>query len=108
MFSIENNVISITRGDTGRFELTVLDPQGNKYDYDEDSVVFTVKANTTAENPLIEKTIKPDETIVIEPDDTANLAYGKYVYDVELVTKTGIVDTIITPHPFYIRPEVTF
>lgn len=45
-------------------------------------------------------------TLRIDPEDTKNLNFGTYVYDVELTTKDGIVDTFITPSSFKITEEV--
>ena len=107
MFKINNKTISITRGDTGIFTLTIKNGD-NDYDYSNDTVKFTVKESTTAAEPLIQKTVVYGQNIVIEPSDTANLKYGDYVYDVQLTTSGGIVDTVIVPSKFVVLPEVTF
>lgn len=46
-------------------------------------------------------------TIKLNPADTSNLEFGKYVYDVQL-THSGEVCTIVTPSVFEIGPEVTY
>ena len=108
MFKINNKTISITRGDTGIFTLTIKNGDTD-YDYSNDTVKFTVKESTTAAEPLIQKTVVYGENIVIEPSDTASLKYGDfYVYDVQLTTAGGIVDTVIVPSKFIVLPEVTF
>jgi len=109
MFKITNNEITITRGDTGRFTLNVLNAQGEPYDYSSDTVTFTVKKSTTTSQVLIQKTVLYGQPVIIEPADTAELNYGKYVFDVQLTTGGGgIVDTVITPTAFVVTPEVTF
>ena len=106
-FSINGNTIKITRGDTGVFTLTIKDGDTD-YDYSNDAVLFTVKQNTRANDHVIQKTVQYGENITITPADTQSLGYGSYVYDVELTTAGGIVDTIIEPSPFIIGEEVTF
>lgn len=107
VFSISNKTIKITRGDSGVFTLTVK--QGDSdYDYTNDTVIFTVKKNTNTDEVLIQKTIQYGEDVIIMPEDTRDLAYGDYVYDVQLTTVGGYVDTIITPNKFTVTPEVTF
>lgn len=45
--------------------------------------------------------------ITILPEDTEKLAFGKYVYDIQM-TYGGSVKTIITPSVFEIGEEVTY
>lgn len=40
--------------------------------------------------------------------ETERLAYGTYVYDIQLTTEDGTVDTVVPPHPFVLKEEVTF
>lgn len=109
MFKIaSDNTISITRGDTGSFTLDIKNTSGQAYDYSEDTVLFTVKENTYAKDPVIQKEVEYEQNITILPADTEKLSYGTYVYDVQLTTAGGIVDTIIPPSNFVILPEVTF
>lgn len=44
--------------------------------------------------------------LAIKPEDTKNLAFGKYVYDIELTKANGEVDTFITKAVFKITEEV--
>ena len=107
MFAIKGNVITITRGDTGIFTLNVKQGEAD-YNYSNDTVLFTVKRNVKTEEVLIQKTVQYGENIVIDPSDTQDLKYGEYVYDIQLTTAGGIVDTIITPSKFIVANEVTF
>ena len=107
MFRISNNKIQITRGDTGRFSLAVMNGKDD-YNYSSDTVVFTVKRSTYDTNALIQKTISYGNDVLILPSDTSELEYGEYVYDVQLTTQGGAVDTIITPNKFVILPEVSY
>lgn len=106
MFKIENKKIQITRGDTGMFTLS-LSQDGQEYDYSSDAVVLTVKKNVYTTETVMQKHISYGENVVIEPSDTAELDFGDYVYDVQVKTPGGIVDTVIPPSTFSVLPEVT-
>lgn len=105
MFSIDNNTIKITRGDTGRFSITLTNElDGTVYTPSAyDKITFTVKKSVKDTNILIQK---EGTTITISPEDTANLAFGKYVYDVQVVFSNGDVDTVVVPSTFQILSEV--
>lgn len=72
-----------------------------------DTVRFAMKSSYTEEEPLLVKDI-PIETmkLILEPEDTKALAFGKYVYDVQLTKITGEVDTFITKGTIKITEEV--
>lgn len=106
MFKIASKTIQITRGDTGMFTLSLYQ-NGQEYDYSDDEVLLTVKKSVYVPEIVMQKRISYGENIVIEPSDTANLAFGDYVYDVQVKTPGGIVDTVIPPSTFSILPEVT-
>ena len=108
MFKIVNNVIRITRGDTGIFSLSLKNAEGEAYDYSNDTVKFTVKSDVYSKTALIQKTVSYGETVTILPGDTAQLPYGEYAYDVQVTTQGGIVDTVIPPNKFIVMSEVTF
>lgn len=106
MFKINGKTIQITRGDTGIFTLA-LTSAGQPYDYSNDEVLFTVKRNVNTTEIVFQKTVVYGENVTIEPQDTASLSYGNYVYDVQ-VTSGAVVDTVITPSVFEVLHEVTF
>ena len=106
MLKIEDNKIQLTRGDTGIFNVEILDDAGNPYELDDgDMLRFTVRKSPTSGDIFIQKA---GQEIIIEPEDTARLSYGKYVYDIELTRADGTVDTIIPPTLFEIMQEVTY
>ena len=57
--------------------------------------------------PLITKTV-PIDTMILEldPEDTKQLEFGKYVYDLQLTFASGVVDTFINNAEFELVPEV--
>lgn len=102
------NDIGIIRGDTTRFEIEILDQKGDPYTLQSgDQLVFTVKKNTSTSLIILQKNIS-GETFTISHEDTANLDYGKYVYDIQLTQANGDVTTVIQPSVFEIMPEVNF
>ena len=106
MFIITDTTIQITRGDSGYFDITLLNADGSTYAMQEGDVLeFTVKKNTKTEEVLIHKT---GQNIEILPADTKNLKYGTYTYDVQFTSAVGLVDTVITPSAFIVAEEVTF
>lgn len=70
---------------------------------------MTVKKTTDKDAEVIFQKIVPADNvaIVIEPEDTTDLDYGKYKYDVQLNTAKGEVFTVIGPNNFYVKEEVT-
>lgn len=108
MFAIQNNNISLTRGDTAIFRLVIKTADGMDYAVSgSDSVLFTVKRSTRDKFILIQKNAVQG-VITLYPEDTADLPYGVYWYDVELKRSDGFTATVITPHSLRITEEVTF
>lgn len=88
--------IELTRGDTGLFTISLVDQAGNDYiPQTGDSMRFAMSKNYGKE-VIINKPIPMDTlTLELEPADTKELAFGKYVYDVEFTDANGRVSTII-------------
>lgn len=65
-----------------------------------------MKRNYSSSRVLIHKKI-PNDTLILylEPKDTKKLAFGNYVYDIEITFANGDVDTFIRGE-FGIEPEV--
>ena len=87
--------LEFTRGDTQFLRFQLKDGEGNLLKLTEsDNLYFTVKQNQNSKKILIQK--KYPESIqyedgyyifVLNSEDTSELAYGTYQYDIEL--KTG-------------------
>lgn len=106
-----DGTIKLTRGDTAWLTVDIDNAStGEPYELDEDDeLVLTVKASTKDDSPiLIQKTINGSKVFHIEPDDTKDLKYAKYKYDIQLTTIAGDVYTIIEPSAFEVLAEVTF
>lgn len=107
MLTISNQNIFLTRGDTAKIALSITSAGNSAYDSTKDTVVLTVKKSTTDKEKVLRKTAV-NGVITLSHDDTKNLDYGDYVYDVQLTTVAGDVCTIIPPHRFRIEEEVNF
>lgn len=106
-----NNTIWLTRGDTLELDVVLEDytPQAG------DTIRFALKRDQLNisdseyldDTPLIVKNI-PTGTMKLhlDPADTKDLGFGRYVYDIELTYEDGTVDTFITASPFILAREV--
>ena len=102
MLTIEDGVISLTRGDTGYIQLAF------DYDWqDGDTVTLSVKKDYEDEEYVFQRVVAGGQIITIYPTDTQELEYGNYVYDVQVNTTLDEVFTVIGPNKFKITKEVT-
>ena len=93
-------MITMTRGDTLPLKFTRLDPSSHTIMDAPNAMFFTVKRSWDDKTPVIQKSLA-DMTeddggtwhFVIDANDTENLSYGTYVFDIE-VTVSGCVTTI--------------
>ena len=72
-----------------------------------DILYFTVKKTAKDSDFLFQKSVTGSNSIHIRPEDTADLSFGKYKYDVQLTTATGDVYTVIEPSTFEVMEEIT-
>ena len=96
MFIIDNdNSIRMIQGDTGSIRLTL-----DNYKLSSgDKVTFAMTSNSL-KRLLIEKNITEFESdgtalIILNGKDTVDLAPGSYVYEIQVITKDGRIDTVI-------------
>lgn len=105
--SINGNAISLTRGDSLILHVNVMQNDEPYVPQEGDVIRFALKKNVNDENVLILKEIDLTAMqLIIEPEDTKELPYGTYKYDIELTTVGGFVDTFIGPANFKITEEV--
>lgn len=102
--------ISITRGDTPSFTVSIADAAGEPYELQGgDSLTFTVKRSTKPQDPVIIQRVMDAETgpsFQLTSEETS-LEYGTYRYDVELQTAGGGTYTVVKPDKLTITEEVT-
>lgn len=111
----KNNTIEMTRGDTLLVHVA-LTVDGEPYEPAEgDSIRFAVKSNDmdikkTAfrdSTPLIVRDIPTDTLLLrLDPEDTKALAFGDYVYDIQLTRSNGFVNTFIADSRLTLLREV--
>lgn len=108
MLNINGSDIQLTRGDTAYIGLSITHDDGTPYTRVEgDRLLFTVKKSYNSDYEFLEKELS-DMAITIAPEDTQEMDYGNYWYDVELTTADGAVFTVIGPARFILREEVSF
>ena len=109
MIKISNKTIRMTKGDTLEVPVNIMTKTGDVYIPSEGDVIrFAMKKTYEDAEPLIRKII-PNDTLILrlESADTKNLEVTKlpYVYDIELTTESGTVDTFISGS-LYLTEEV--
>lgn len=102
--------ITMTRGDTFARTL-VLKKNGQTYTPENGDVIRFAMANTYKGKEgyelLLEKIIDNNTLLwKIEADDTAELPYGKYVYDLQITYADGTVETFANMKVFQLTAEV--
>lgn len=116
MLKIENNSITLTRGNSMIAVIDLQTEAGEAWVPQEgDTVKFALKSKRLNvqktefldTEPLIQKDISiSDMTLRLAPNDTKSLGFGSYVYDIEVTFSDGYVDTPINNANFELTPEV--
>lgn len=103
MVKIQGTTITMTRGDT-----LIVNVEIDNYTPQADDVIrFACARSYVSSEVAIRKTIPNDTlTLRLDPADTKDLAYGDYVYDIELTYADGRVDTFIAGATLRLTEEV--
>jgi len=107
-FTISGKAIRLTRGDTLRATIHVIDEDaGEEWQPQEgDSLRFRCTKKAGDQTALIERAIPTDTMLLeLEPEDTSPLKFGSYFYDIEATLADGTVDTVIPEGTLEIAPE---
>lgn len=107
-YSITGTTITLTRGDTFEALVSATKKDGTQYiPVEGDSIRFAMKESYDDARPILVKEIPIDTMLlVLEPEDTADLNFGKYVYDIQLTKANGKVDTFIAKATLKLSEEV--
>ena len=108
MKKVTNNTIIMTRGDTCRIKLILTNSDGNEFVPKEGDVIrFAAKKKYSDVEALI-YIVVPNDTLILEikPEDTKNLDFGTYVYDLQITFEDGTVDTFISKAILKLEEEV--
>lgn len=101
------NNIKMTRGDSESITVTCEERPFTEGDM----ITMTVKETEYDKEFLFQKNVTEFEdgkaVIEITPEDTKNLSFAAYVYDIQLTGADGTVTTIIKPAIFELMKEVT-
>lgn len=108
-----SSMIQMIRGDTVKYKFQRVGGDGQVITTLPDSLYFTVKESANKLNYVFQKNLD-DMTFdsdsyyhfTIEPEDTNNLQYGNYAYDIEIIVDG--VKTTVAFGTFTILPEVTW
>ena len=106
----KDNTIHLTRGDTARFSIGPIVNTITNTNYtptEDDTVTMTIKKTVLQADPCVQIIVPGGEVLHIKPEDTKAMAFGKYVYDIQITMADGDVYTIIPPTTFELLKEVT-
>ena len=106
----KDNTIHLTRGDTAGFSIGRIVNTVTKTNYTptaEDTVTLTIKKPALDAAPCVQIIVPGGEVLHIKPEDTKSMAFGKYVYDIQITMADGDVYTIVPPATFDLLKEVT-
>lgn len=100
MVRVVNNTITLVRGDTVEIPVTIWTRDGEKYIPSEGDVVrFALKDGYGDDVPVLIHKVLPNDSLILrlESCETKEIIAKKkpYVYDVELTTANGYVDTFV-------------
>lgn len=103
----EDDNIKLTRGDTAIIDIEITDADGEPYIMQPlDELIFTVRKIYDAGSVVIEKTLQTP-VITLVTDDTKDLTFGLYRYDIYLYnSSTHVLDTFIAEKIFEVAEEV--
>lgn len=105
-YSVDGTKITMTRGDTVRIQVAI-DIDGEEYTPAEgDAVRFAAKKAWTDEDPCILIDIPTDTLVLtINPEDTKQLEFGAYNYDLQITFANGDVATFVTKAKLKLEEE---
>ena len=90
----EFDIPPFPRGDTVPISFDLTDKNGNPLNLDDVEIYFTVKKNYNKSDYVIQKRYSIGDieingtkaSFILEHNDTAELKYGEYVYDIEFLS----------------------
>lgn len=110
MIKLNGNTITITEGDTLDLQVHIHTADGENYlPMEGDMVRFALKKSYADKAPLLEKEIPMDSMkllITAEEMRCLKARVKPYVYDIQLVTAEGRVDTFIDRQNLFVTEEV--
>jgi len=108
MFKLKDTTIYLTRGDYMAVTLNLVCEDGTEYIPEEGDVIwFRVKESPNAKACVIEKQVDTETMyLILEEEDTMNLKFKRYLYEMELVTADDKHYTFIELGYFIVGKEL--
>lgn len=104
---LNDSTIKLTRGDSAYLEIPLTYDTGEAYELQQDDQLsFGLKRSIKDGACCLLKTVSGTNIFKLLPEDTANLDFASYKYDVQLNTADGDVFTVINNATFIVLPEV--
>ena len=105
----EDGVIQLTRGDASYIKVYIQNKlaQTQYKIQPNDVLTMSIKRSVRDKDPSVQKVVTGSSIFYIQPTDTNKLAFGKYLYDVQITTEAGDVYAVIGPTTFELLTEVT-
>lgn len=105
MLNIKKGKITHMRGDTGCLVVNLI-ADGEPYEMrDGDRLIFSVKKSVDDNGYVLQKEFNSNRIILMH-NDTNHIEPGIYIYDIQLVTGIGMVQTI-GPGKYILKADVT-
>lgn len=110
---VDGTDLAMIRGDSESITLSLKDGEAVVPFVTGDTVYFTVKRSAIVDEIVLQKIVtefNEDGNCIIEiaPDDTKDLEFRSYVYDIQLNRFDGTVTTIVPCSKFTVLQEVTY
>jgi len=117
---LPENAVTVIRGVSKTLLLYVKDKHKEPADLTGSTIYFSVKVAAEDPHPLIQKVSAdiaeieiPNPTdgiakIYLQPADTQNLDFGKYVFDAWMINSAAKRFVVVKPSVFEVRPGVTW
>jgi hypothetical protein len=90
--------IKLSRGDYAEISFNFKNADGTEYVLEEgENVEFTVKTSASSQEELISKNLSSGGgsfvVLVLEKEDTEQMTFGNYYYDIRLIKADGKINT---------------
>jgi hypothetical protein len=112
VMEINGKNIRLVRGDSDSITVQLSEGDTARPLVTGDIVYFTVKKSPYESAKVFQKIITEfvdgKAIIPITHDDTKDMEFKSYVYDIQITFADGTVKTIVPPSQFEIMPEVTY
>lgn len=102
MVTIKDNIFRITRGDSCIINLTIYDGTEVYTPTENDHIIFTVKPDINNNYEVIRRNFVDGNTLVLYKEDTIDLNFGEYFYDIRLENNSNY-DTILDQGIFIVE-----